>query len=525
LASNKTPNLLLNEWSPQDRFRLTEINANFRTIDDKIGILFDESSRFPLATFEFPNEVVKKNLPYFHVERYGAKGDYNPSDGTGTDDTLAIQRAIDAAIRAEGGVIVFERKNYKITDTIYINPTSSNIPIVLKGVNSSLWRGSTIYKETEGDFFRVNVKSDGSTFLDPAAQYYHFFVENLTLFSNTKTAGNGFHMFRTRSKMQNIFSYGLERLVYQPSTDSLGNANYCDMSEYRNIAINYPRTSGLELNKPDGSKIERIYVHYPESTCGSYIIVRNGGSFNISNCVFAWHMNNDGEGISSDKAYIKVSGAYSFTIDNIYVERTHMSNMIYLNDCKNFSITSVYERFVGNNAFHLKDSHDGVIEGIYRHSSLNEGYCDIYFTGANSNITIRRFRIRDYTTDTKRELNLQGTLPSEIQGEIVTIGIYYDGTSWKVVDFLGNDVSSKFGTPVWTNNDGIEFPSTSIIRYGKVIALQPRYVNASTMPHVPTFNVPNTKRIAFYDRSTGQRTQTQSTQMSCMLTISVPMSV
>lgn len=497
-----------------------ELEAKKVELESKLA----EVTKHPLASYEIAEEVTRRDLPYFHVERYGAVGDYNPTTGVGTDNTAAFQRAIDAAIRAEGGTIVFEKKNYLMNGTVYINPSSGNFPIYLSGNSPALYRGTMLYKETAGDFFKTNLKADDSTFMDAATQFYHFGAENLTLTSKTKVAGSGFKMFRTRSKMANITSDGLDKTVSQPATDSLGNVNYCDMSEYNNFTINRPRTGGLELNKPDGSRVSRIYVHYPESTCTSYILVRNGGGFSISNAVFAWHMANNGVSVSDTNAYIKITGADGFIIDDIYIERTHMSNMFYINDSKNWKITSVYERFLGNNAFYISNCHTGDIDGVYRHSTKNSGYCDVYFSGTSSNLTIRKFRIRDYTTANKRELDLQGTIPSDLKGEIVQIGIYYDGTAWKVVDALGVD-TTVFGVPAWTNNDGVEFSSTSLFRYGAILSIQPRYAGATNMPFIPVINVPSTRRIAFYDQATGSRTQTLSTKMNCTVVLSVPVSV
>lgn len=52
-----------------------------------------------------------------NVKDYGAKGDYNATTGTGTDDTAAIQAAIDAF---ESGVLYFPAGHYKVTDTLTI---------------------------------------------------------------------------------------------------------------------------------------------------------------------------------------------------------------------------------------------------------------------------------------------------------------------------------------------------------------------------------------------------------------------
>lgn len=71
--------------------------------------------------------VVGKGWPWGHyVEAYGARGDYDPSTGAGTDDTVAIQAAITAAQSGTNGsnMVVFKGKNYKITNTLVVTPTS-----------------------------------------------------------------------------------------------------------------------------------------------------------------------------------------------------------------------------------------------------------------------------------------------------------------------------------------------------------------------------------------------------------------
>lgn len=54
------------------------------------------------------------------VAAYGALGDYNPFTGAGTNDTAAIQAALDAAYAAGGGTVMLENKRYKLGSSISV---------------------------------------------------------------------------------------------------------------------------------------------------------------------------------------------------------------------------------------------------------------------------------------------------------------------------------------------------------------------------------------------------------------------
>ena len=99
MASYRTPNVGLNKWSETDYFKRVEINENFDKIDDqfskvddKIGILLKSKT----------NWINVKEAPY------NAKG-----DGV-TDDTQAINQAIQDCFNAGGGVVYFPNATYVI---------------------------------------------------------------------------------------------------------------------------------------------------------------------------------------------------------------------------------------------------------------------------------------------------------------------------------------------------------------------------------------------------------------------------
>lgn len=76
------------------------------------------------------------------VHAHGAMGDYNPSAETGTDDSAAIQAALDACYTAGGGTVVLDNKKYKLSRVLVI-PTG----VTLKGPHGRTQAG---YRGTVG---------------------------------------------------------------------------------------------------------------------------------------------------------------------------------------------------------------------------------------------------------------------------------------------------------------------------------------------------------------------------------------
>lgn len=71
------------------------------------------------------------NIQQVCVRRHGAVGDLNLGTGAGTDDTAAIQAAIDAVAAEGGGFVYFERgKAYKVTADIIVK---ENVRVDLNG--------------------------------------------------------------------------------------------------------------------------------------------------------------------------------------------------------------------------------------------------------------------------------------------------------------------------------------------------------------------------------------------------------
>lgn len=94
----------------------------------KIGSTTYETLSSTVDTFEVPVSQPRE----ISVAEYGAVGDYVPSTGVGTNDTTAIQNALNAAYTAGGGVVTLENKIYKLGSAITIP-----VGVVLRGPNAA----------------------------------------------------------------------------------------------------------------------------------------------------------------------------------------------------------------------------------------------------------------------------------------------------------------------------------------------------------------------------------------------------
>jgi Pectate lyase superfamily protein len=102
MSSEKHPNLQLHKWAPTDYVKREEWNENFGIIDDKIGIL-------------------NKRADWVSVKEFGAKG-----DGV-TDDTQAIQNAIDSVSTSTSCTVFFPTGTYLVSSPLTINNPNTRL--------------------------------------------------------------------------------------------------------------------------------------------------------------------------------------------------------------------------------------------------------------------------------------------------------------------------------------------------------------------------------------------------------------
>lgn len=120
MASNKTPNLGLDLWQPDDYFKRGEINENFSKVDDKIGILQGNVNSNTSQLADIKTVTPKRQ-------------------GNETTDDLALQRAIQKCIDLKGGKIqwngTLEITNPLVIRSEYVNIVGNGEQSIIKFVS------------------------------------------------------------------------------------------------------------------------------------------------------------------------------------------------------------------------------------------------------------------------------------------------------------------------------------------------------------------------------------------------------
>lgn len=118
-----------------------------------------------------------------------------------------------------------------------------------------------------------------------------------------------------------------------------------------------------------------------------------------------------------------------------------------------------------------------------------------------------------------------GTLAApKHRNKLRVVQVWYDGAAWNCTYLEGGTGSATgdLGTPIW-DADGVRFPDGSVILNSdtKILGVRERYITSTSLAYVPIVNYNSyttLKKIAFFDRATGNRVTTLSTQMSLYLT-------
>ena len=256
--------------------------------DPTSSVTGQEFFRTDLGTHEIytNGQWIKQDLGVFNAKAFGAKG-----DGI-TDDTAAIQAAIDA-VPSSGGVVFIPVGIYRLTSTINLKPNMVLRGGASKGCGDGL--GST------GTKLLCQHNGNGLSLSSPEASLANILIENMGIegFKDTYSTGHGIYI-------NNQFDGMLRNLVVSAFPQDNIHIDGGDKSWHIYIRECYAPHAGnacYYINSAHCSLQKAV------SDGGSYglIIPRDGGCCDVRGCHFEGAL----------EAGIKLSGGLSRIVSNI----------------------------------------------------------------------------------------------------------------------------------------------------------------------------------------------------------------
>ena len=258
--------------------------------------------------------------PWFDVKQYGAKG-----NGT-TDDTTAIQNAINAALTATGGIVYFPHGKYKITDTLSITNAGG---LTLLGTGGGLEDGGhgygTAIIATTSMAGKAMIKFTDSRDCVVRGFNIHGVAGGVasTPQYGIQSHAAGVNPSTNLTVEDCFFGGGSARTLFEgvSYTFDVGHDSNNDVGTIRNCVFYY-------IEKPIYYRGANCLVHHIENVrwanCKTGVVLE-GGSFTMSNCSTGngtWPWYDGGVGCFIDFKAIPAGGGARYT------HRSQISNLI-----------------------------------------------------------------------------------------------------------------------------------------------------------------------------------------------------
>ena len=231
----------------------------------------------------FPAEVIDKGGQVFNVKAYGAKG-----DGV-TDDTAAIQAAINAANSAGGGIVFFPPGIY-ITDTGCSVPNNQNWFLIvgsgqgstiIKASSSSFSATAVFTFQANGFIFDLTFNGNGATtealeFSNPSGQSSFTLIQGAARVTAQNALGSWVMVVWDRNQTYQISRFYFDNVTISGPSTTGGDAfavSYVDECFVRSMTFSgLSRTPNFYVIK--ALEIDGIFSDGAAST-GSLVIDAN----------------------------------------------------------------------------------------------------------------------------------------------------------------------------------------------------------------------------------------------------------
>lgn len=410
---------------------------SFDTITSKSGIPFNKISNKPLDEAMLPS--IK--LQVFDVKDYGALG--NDS----TDDTTAIQAALNACNSAGGGTVFFPKGTYITNPNIGLIVYSNTI---IRGGGSSTIKVKNA-TNLDGNLLRIENRTNVK-------------VENLILDGNKagQTGSTNYGLYlsdSTNCLVDNVTTFnfsGVGTQIYD-----------CDDCVVINSTSYSNGFHGFEIEQCRGTVVTNN-VSYNNTRHGFYLAPGEIGGTGSKQCVISHNVsrNNSQYGISVG---ISVIGSTYLTqgciIDsNQIYENSHYGVSLYQQDQQ-----IIQNNVIRNNGFsgiYLYQSRLNKIEGNYlqnNSASANNGYDEIQIEGGSNgtgsqNNTIKYNTIITNNGSAKARYAIREAHASDNSNQIVYNSVFDSPATGryllnsKYIEYSGNYINTN--TPLQTNSGG-----------------------------------------------------------------------
>lgn len=474
------------------------------------------------------SNVIKLN-DILSVVDYGAVGDGS------TDDTFAIQSAIEA-VAANGGKVYFPRGLYKVTDELLV--TSQFVTMIGDGPRASVLY---VYHDTGYGVLAQNSSSPGTSYLNG------FSMQNMGIRAMVDTTGNA---CLGLNKVQDVYLDNVTFYDHFGGVDVLGGLN----QHWTNVTIKSARTASgpmwsavktgsyfLKCRK-DGGGVgpSEVYItNFNFRRAETFDYVENG--IVISACDGIWLNNGHVMGVDqADMRIEPVGGTEQITgircsnvwFDNnstygIYVTGTttgqfgdiELTGSRFLtNETAGIYVHSSATGFAG---FGVTGAvvHKSGVNGAYLAGGIQHRFSDCTFAACNTSATASSGGITlgagvdnlvvsgcefVETQATTTATSMQGvTIPSGATSQVIVSGCRFDLTGTDISDastaddcIYPNNITTKtqaaYGVTSSTLNisqignifsvaDGLSFNNVDGRQYGRVITLD--FQGASTVTH------------------------------------------